>query len=223
MRPRRRVAALLCAAVCASCSSTGSRDRSAAAQPLSPREAVDWRSIATEDDRSRIRQWRAAWTRALDKARAAGHQTALAREGRLLDPDAAIAWEDPPTGDYRCRTIKLGAQSEGMLDYVAYPAFHCRVRIENGIMSFAKLSGSQRPLGLFLPDTSRRMVFLGTLQLGDERRALQYGRDRERDMAAVVERVGEQRWRIVFPYPHFESIVDIVEIVPTFVPAERST
>ena len=28
------------------------------------------------------------------------------------------------------------------------------------------------------------MIFLGTLQLGDETRALRYGRDRERDMAA---------------------------------------
>jgi hypothetical protein len=109
-----------------------------------------------------------------------------------------------------------------MLDYVAYPAFDCRVRIEGGLMSFAKLSGSQRPLGLFLPDTARRMVFLGTLQLGDERRALEYGRDRERDMAAVVERVGERRWRVVFPFPHFESMVDIIELVPA-TPAESRT
>jgi hypothetical protein len=81
-------------------------------------------------------------------------------------------------------------------------------------MSFAKLTGSQRPLGLLLPDTSRRMVFLGTLQLGDERRALEYGKDRERDMAGVVERIGANRWRLVFPYPHFESTVDILELVP---------
>jgi hypothetical protein len=58
------------------------------------------------------------------------------------------------------------------------------------------------------------MVFLGTLQLGDEQRALQYGRDRERDMAGVVERIGERRWRLVLPYPHFESTIDIVELVP---------
>lgn len=195
--------------------------QSAALQPLTPSEVIDWRSIATDDDRTRIRQWRAAWVRGLNKARAAGHGAVLAREGALLQPDAAIDWESPPPGMYRCRTIKLGAQSKGLLDYVAYPPFDCRVRIENGLMSFAKLTGSQRPLGLFLPDNSRRMVFLGTLQLGDERRALQYGRDRERDMAAIVERVGEQRWRVVFPYPHFESIVDILELVPAN-PVEES-
>ncbi|HEY1145769.1 MAG TPA: DUF4893 domain-containing protein, partial [Allosphingosinicella sp.] len=79
---------------------------------------------------------------------------------------------------------------------------------------FAKLTGSQRPLGLFLPHTANRMVFLGTLQLGDERRTLQYGGDDERDMAGILERIGERRWRLVLPYPHFESTLDIVELVP---------
>lgn len=209
---RRACLLLLTAGLCGCSSGRGAEPQSL--QPLTRAEAIDWRSIATESDRARIRQWRTAWVRGLNKAEASGHAAALAREGPLVRPDAAIAWETPPPGDYKCRTIKIGAQSEAMLDYVAYPAFDCRIREENGVLSFAKLSGSQRPLGLFLPDTSRRMVFLGTLQLGDERRALQYGRDRERDMAAVVERVGEQRWRIVFPYPHFESIVDILELVP---------
>lgn len=174
-----------------------------------------WREIATEDDRARLRRWRTAWIQGLAKAAEAGHMDELASEGVLLQPDAAISWEKPPPGSYECRIIKIGGKSETLLDYVAYPRFDCRIRIENGMMSFAKLSGSQRPLGLFLPDTGERMIFLGTLQLGDERLALQYGRDRERDMAGVVERVGEERWRLVFPYPHFESTIDVLEIVPT--------
>lgn len=215
---------LLCTAILAGCSSgRPSQPHVASLQHPARHQAIDWRNIATEDDRARLRQWRAAWVRALGKAQAAGHAGALAREGALVQPDAAIAWETPPPGDYRCRTVKIGAKSQGLLDYVAYPFFDCRVRIENGVMSFAKLSGSQRPLGLILPDTGRRMVFLGTLQLGDERRALQYGRDRERDMAAVVERVGERRWRIVFPLPHFESLVDILELVPATASTESRT
>ena len=197
------------------CASGGTPETEAASlQPLPAAEAIDWRSIATDDDRTRIRQWRNAWMRGLARARASGHAAELEREGRLLEPDAAVAWQEPPPGDYLCRTIKVGGKGDGMLDYVAYPAFACRVRNENGLISFAKLTGSQRPLGLFLPDTNRRMVFLGTLQLGDERRALQYGHDRERDMAAVVERIDERRWRVVFPYPHFESLVDVLELVP---------
>lgn len=174
----------------------------------------DWRSITTESDRARLRQWRRAWMEGIRQAEAGGHGGQLVREGVLVQPDAAISWEDPPPGDYDCRTLKIGAKSPGMLDYVTYPPFSCRVRIEGGMMSFAKLTGSQRPLGHFLPYVGNRMLFLGTLQLGDEQRALQYGRDRERDMAGVVERIGARRWRVVFPYPHFESTIDILELVP---------
>jgi hypothetical protein len=189
------------------------RDADAPARAM-VRPSVDWRAIATTDDRRRLREWRTAWTRALAAARAAGHEAEIAREGALLDPDAAIPDAMPPAGDYDCRVIKLGGQSEGMLDYVAYPAFLCRIQVEQGLLSFAKLSGSQRHIGLLLEESDRRLVLLGTLQLGDERRALQYGRDRERDVAGMLERIGPRRWRVVFPYPHFESTLDVLELVP---------
>ncbi|MFN3944327.1 MAG: DUF4893 domain-containing protein [Allosphingosinicella sp.] len=187
--------------------------REAANQPvLQP--TVDWRNVATPNDRRRLREWRSAWVEGLALAAAAGHQAEIAREGTLLHPDAAQMRALPPPGDYRCRTIKIGGQSPGMLDYLAYQPFACRITLEEGLLSFAKVSGSQRPVGLLFEDTDRRMVFLGTLQLGDERRALQYGRDRERDMAGVLERVDDRRWRLVFPYPHFESLIDVLELVP---------
>lgn len=182
--------------------------------PASAPQVVDWREIATDSDRVRLRQWRTAWMQALTKARANGHGQKIAGEGALLEPDAALEWRDPPAGNYFCRVVKVGAKSAGMLDYVAYPAFNCRLRSENGVMSFAKLTGSQRPIGLFLPDDNKRRVFLGTLQLGDEKMALQYGRDRERDMAGIVERIGENRWRLALPFPHFESTIDVLELIP---------
>jgi hypothetical protein len=52
------------------------------------------------------------------------------------------------------------------------------------------------------------------LVLGDESRALQYGRDTERDVAGFVERIGPNRWRLIMPRPHFESIMDVMELVP---------
>jgi hypothetical protein len=174
----------------------------------------DWHNAATSSDRERLRGWRTAWTRALDAARAAGHGAALAAEGTLLDPDAALAGPTPTAGEYRCRTIKIGAKSPGLLDYVAYPQFACRIAPGEGTLDFAKLSGSQRPLGRLFTDSSRRMILLGTLQLGDEQGVLRYGRDQDRDMIALLERIGERRWRLVFPYPHFESLVDVIELVP---------
>ncbi len=174
----------------------------------------DWRQIATPDDRDRLRDWRDAFVSALKAARASGHGAQIDREGVLLVPDAALGGGPIPNGDYRCRVIKLGAKSPGMLDYVAYPAFACRIRQERDLQGFAKLSGSQRQVGLIFPGDVMRQVFLGTLVLGDERRAMQYGRDEERDVAGFVERIGPGRWRLLLPRPHFESQLDVIELVP---------
>lgn len=184
------------------------------APPAEPFQNRDWRVAATNHDRERLRDWRKAFAAGLARARAAGHGAAIAGEGALLDPDAAIGEVPVPNGDYRCRVIKLGARMPGLLDYVAFPAFRCRIRQERSLQGFAKLTGSQRQVGLIFPGDALRQVFLGTLVLGDERRAMQYGRDRERDVAAYVEKIGPNRWRMVMPYPAFESLVDVIELVP---------
>ena len=67
---------------------------------------------------------------------------------------------------------------------------------------------------MVLPGDALRQTFLGTLVLGDETGALHYGRDRERDIAGFVERIGPARWRLLMPRPHFESQMDVMELVP---------
>jgi hypothetical protein len=180
-----------------------------------PATVPGWRALVTPDDRKRLGDWRSAWVEALRQSRASGHVAAVAREGALLQPDAALGGAALGEGSYACRVIKLGANGPGGLAYVAYPAFACRIDRENGLQHFNKLTGSQRPVGHLYPETDSRTVFLGTLVLGDERMAIKYGRDRERDMAGVVERVGPRQWRLVLPFPRFESIVDVIELVPT--------
>ncbi|WP_454278084.1 DUF4893 domain-containing protein [Sphingomonas sp. Marseille-Q8236] len=175
-------------------------------------QASDWRLAATEDDRVRLRGWRTAWVKGLAQARAGGSAAALAELGPLANPDHSIADPKLPDGDYRCRTIKMGSQGRAVLTYVAYPFFRCRVS-ENGVR-LTKLDGSQRLTGRLYPDTDARSIFLGTLMLGDEERSYAYGRDRARDMAGVLERIDTDRWRIAFPYPAYESVVDILELVP---------
>ena len=201
-------ALLLASLVLAACA--GETEGPAAAVPA----AASWRAVATDFDRERMRKWRTAWVRALDKARAAGHAAEIAGEGALLAPDSALKGVAPPLGDYRCRVLKIGGQSEGLLHYVAYPAFDCRISAGAGVMDFVKLTGSQRPIGRLFADSDRRIVFLGTLQLGDERGILRYGHDRQRDMIGLLERIGERRWRLAFPYPAFESTLDVVELLP---------
>lgn len=176
--------------------------------------ATDWRQTATSDDRDRLRDWRPAFVGAL-KAAQASHAAEIAAEGALLKPDAALGGGPIPNGNYRCRVIKLGAKSPGMLDYVGYPAFACRIQPEAGVQGLAKLTGSQRYVGLVFPADALRQVFLGTIVLGDEQRALQYGRDSERNIAGFVERIGPNRWRMIMPRPHFESQIDVLELIPS--------
>jgi hypothetical protein len=180
-----------------------------------PRWTTAWREAVTANDEKRLRDWRKSFTAALAAARKSGHSAEIAAEGPLLDPDAALGPPPIPNGSYRCRVIKLGAKSESMLDYVAYPAFPCRIAPERGIQSFTKLGGSQRIVGLVFSGDAMRQVLLGTLALGDEQRAMQYGQDETRDVAGFIERIGPNRWRLVMPEPHFESRLDVMELVPS--------
>ena len=174
----------------------------------------DWRAVATESDRVRLRDWRKTFTSAIASARASGHSADIDREGVLLQPDSALAGGPIPNGMYKCRAIKVGAKSSGMLGFVTYPHFSCRVQQDGRLQSFAKLSGSQRQVGLIFPSDGLRQVFLGTLMLGDEARAMHYGVDQERDVAGLVDRIGPSRWRLVMPSPHFESQLDVMELIP---------
>jgi hypothetical protein len=177
-------------------------------------QVTDWRVVATDNDRERLRDWRKAFTRALDQARTSGHSAEIAKEGALLEPDAALGPVPIPNGRYKCRDIKLGAKSKGLPNYIAFPSFDCLIRQDKELQRFYKLTGSQRQAGLLYPADPLRQAFLGTLVLGDETRAYRYGGDQYRDLAGWVERVGDNRWRLILPYPHYESTLDVLELVP---------
>ncbi len=199
-----KVLAIISCLALAGCTSVG---------PLRP-GAADWKRVVTPADMQRLRDWRGAFVKALSEARASGNGEAVLREGPLLEPDATLDTVSLEAGDYRCRVIKLGSASPGSLAYVSYPAFGCRVTREGTIARFSKLGGSQRPTGSLFDDGPARTIFLGTLMLGDETRPFDYGTDQSRDMAGAVQRIGERRWRIILPYPHFESLMDVIELVP---------
>lgn len=214
MNASRRVAAASLLLIVSGCSLFGGGRKEGAPAIEAPPARQGWREIATLADRDRIARWRDAWTAALAKAKAAGYGPRLAAQGALMAPDAALPDPTPPPGDYRCHVTKLGAQEGGGLEYVAYPDFACRIGMEKDLLSFTKLDGSQRPVGLLFPNDDARMIFLGSMMLGDERRALHYGRDPDRDMAGVLERIGPSRWRLVLPWPRWESTLDVIELVP---------
>ncbi|MET0308590.1 MAG: DUF4893 domain-containing protein [Sphingomonas sp.] len=174
---------------------------------------ANWRAIATDSDRDSLRTWRQAWDEALPEAKEADAKT-IAADPVLFDPDRALTDPVPPAGNYRCRTFKLGKGGTAVTGLVIYPWAECSITDEGKIHGLNKLSGSQRPTGLLYPDTKARAIFLGTLVLGDESAPLRYGIDDGRDVIGYIEQIEAKRWRLVMPYPRFESKLDVIELVP---------
>jgi hypothetical protein len=182
---------------------------------LTARALRDWRGIVRSNDRDRYARRDAAWRLALEQARRQSGSGDLASLGDLIAPDAGRRGVSPPVGDYRCRTVKLGSQGgEQGLGYVVYDWFACRIEATPRGLKFSKTTGSQRPSGLLFPENDRQMVMLGSLALAAEPPANSYGQRPERDLIAVLERIGEARWRLVIPWPQSESNLDLIELVP---------
>ena len=175
----------------------------------------DWRGVITAADRDRYQRRDAAWTLALQQAKRQPGSGDLSSLGDLIDPGAARPSVTPPVGNYRCRTVKLGSQGgEGGLGYVVYGWFACRIEQTPRGLKFSKLTGSQRQSGLLFPENDRQMVMLGSLALAAEPPANSYGQRPDRDLIAVLERIGERRWRLVIPWPQAESNLDVIELGP---------
>lgn len=186
------------------------------ARPAADAPPPDWRRVATEADRVRLRGWRTAFLAAREAAQARGFAAQLAAEGALLDPDAGQPAGRPPEGLYRCRFLKLGARGAAGPGFVVQPISDCRVTARGALARLRKLGGAQRPVGVIYDGEAgtARAVFLGTLALGDERRAIRYGLDPDRDMVGAFERLADGRWRLLLPSPRFDSLFDVIELVP---------
>ncbi|HEX6926751.1 MAG TPA: DUF4893 domain-containing protein [Longimicrobiaceae bacterium] len=177
-------------------------------------DARGWSAVITEEDRERLNRLPEAWTTALAQAREAGFGDELSDLGELVNPNTVLPDPAPPPGSYRCRTIKLGTQSD-LLAFVSYGWFGCRVTQSGDTLRLEKVSGSQRQQGTLYPNDDRRLMFLGTVTMGSgEGPGPAYGTDPERDVVGVMERFAPERWRLVQPWPHFESVLDLLELVP---------
>ena len=179
--------------------------------PPEEQASDDWRKYARPADVDRLKRLDAAW----EEARATvsrGGVEALEKLGPVVDPKTpALANVHPAPGVYRCRTIKMGE-----LGLIAYDWFRCRVELTpGGDLTFTKLTGSQRGAGKFYPsgESNRRLVYLGGQAWGlDEKAPTAYGADTQRDQIGVLERIGDQHWRLVLPWPRVESQLDVIEI-----------
>src|SRR3546814_4563332 len=69
----------------------------------------------------------------------------------------------------------------------SYKGFACHVEAEEGRLWIVKQIGSQRPSGRIWPERDDRQIFLGAMELGDEKEPPAYGDDTDRDLAGRSE------------------------------------
>jgi hypothetical protein len=174
-----------------------------------------WQGFANPEDRNRIRRVATGWSSGLAEARAAGFRDAIRAEGRLLDPDAGLVRPAPTPGSYSCRLVKLGRTNGKGPAFEKFKPFFCYVQVEDDLFTIVKQTGSQRPAGrLWEDDLPNRLIFLGSLALGNEEEARAYGDDPRRDMAGIFERIAPFQWRLVIPYPRDGSQLQVFELKP---------
>ena len=180
----------------------------------SPLKSEAWKAVATAEDEDRIARLGLAWQEALGDAQRS-NPADIRREGKLLLPRSALPRPEPTPGSYNCRLIKLGKGAPGGKPYETFKPFFCYVEVEDDLLTIVKQTGSQRPAGrLWQDDDPTRLVFLGSLALGNEDQPLAYGDDPKRNMAGVFERIGPFRWRLVIPWPQSTSKLDVFELTP---------
>jgi len=184
-------------------------------QVVPPSKAEAWMSIASDADERRLANVTGAWAAGLAEARKAGFTNAIRGEGPLLETGAALPRPAPTPGSYNCRMVRLGSTGKGKPAFEKFKPFFCYIEVEENLLTIVKQTGSTRPAGrLWEDDDPTRLVFLGSLALGDEQQPLAYGDDPKRDMAGIFERIGPFKWRLVIPWPQTGGKLDAFELTP---------
>ena len=180
-----------------------------------PTKADVWLGVASSEDANRIQRIGTAWSEGLAEARKAGSANDIRAEGRLLDPNAGLSKPEPTPGSYSCRMVRLGREGSRGPAYQKFKPFFCYIDVEGDLFTIVKQTGSQRPAGrLCQDDNNNRLIFLGTLALGNEEEARAYGEDPKRDMAGVFERIAPFEWRLVIPFTQSGARLDVFELTP---------
>lgn len=165
-------------------------------------------SLITKGDAARLKSYEKIRVEAISEAKAGGSAKDLSvLETVLSGTPLSFRSRFNPVGSWKCRTLKLG----GLLPLTVYPQFKCRILDDGAGWRLEKTGGSQRTSGRFYDDGDTRLVYLGALHYSDEK-PKPYASDPERDQVAHAFRAGENRLRLEFPSPKFESKLDILEL-----------
>ena len=162
--------------------------------------------LITPADRIRLNNYAQTRQQAIAEAISGGEAGALAQLETILAKRVQSFADFDMTGNWQCRTIKTG----GQLPLVIYGWFKCRVTDDGSGWKLEKISGSQRTTGRFYDESDRRLIYLGS-QYVNEEKPKPYGSGAETDQVGYAFRTGPKEWRIELPAPHYESKLDILE------------
>ncbi len=163
--------------------------------------------IVTEADTARLEAYDAALEAALARARERGSDEDVATVEAVLDAEPLPFDGYDLTGDWQCRTMKLG----GLSSLIVYGWFRCEVTDDGSGWRLEKISGSQRTVGRFFTESATRLTYLGSFHVAGET-PKPYGSGPESDQAGYAVRTGEDGFMIGLPDPYYESDFDILEL-----------
>ncbi|MDG4880127.1 DUF4893 domain-containing protein [Mesorhizobium sp. WSM4884] len=161
--------------------------------------------LITAADKARLDKYGETRKAALEEAKT-GNPAEVKQLGLLLAKPLVAFSDKDLTGNWKCRTIKVG----GLSPLVIYGWFKCKVSDDGSGWRLQKISGSQRTTGRFFDDGEKRAIYLGSFSVNGDK-AKPYGSGPESDQVGYAFRNSATEWRIEFPAPYYESKLDIME------------
>lgn len=162
--------------------------------------------LITPADRTRLENYAKTRQIALSEARSGGDPAEFSRLEEALDKPLKPFTGFDMTGNWQCRTTKVG----GLLPLVVYDWFKCRVTDDGSGWKLEKISGSQRTTGRFYDESAKRLIYLGTGYVNNDK-PQPYASGPDTDQVGYAFRTGAKEWRVEFPAPRYESKLDILE------------
>lgn len=164
--------------------------------------------LITPSDRARLDTYEQTKSQALDEARKGGLPADVARlDGILSAPTLGFSEDFDMTGNWQCRTTKLGKTTP----LVIYSWFKCRITDDGSGWMLEKISGSQRTKGRFFTESDKRLTYLGSGYVAGEK-PKKYGAGAGSDEVGYAYRTSSDSFRIEFPAPARESLLDVLEL-----------
>jgi hypothetical protein len=164
--------------------------------------------IITKPDQAKLDKYEETIGTAVDEVKKGGTSADIKwLEEILAKPHLPFSEDLDMTGEWKCRTAKLGNEPP----LVIYSWFKCRVTDDGSGWVLEKTSGSQRTKGRFYTDSDNRLTYLGVGYVAGEK-PRNYSVGRDVDHVGYAYRTAKNEFRIEFPAPARESVVDILEL-----------